>query len=125
MAIGAQMQQDVVALLRDHGYNLTFRRPNSGGSYSTATGTITGGANSDETVRGIFLNYTASDTDGTLVQRGDRRAVIAATYNGTAISKIPQIDDELRGEAEAVRIVSIQTIKSGSSVLAYVCQARS
>jgi hypothetical protein len=124
MATGAQMQKDVVALLRDHGYDLTFRRTNNGGSYDPATGTITGGSNSDESVRAIFLNYIARDIDGTLVQRGDRKAVIAATYSGNALSKTPQINDELRGEADAVRVVSVQTIKSGASILAYVCQTR-
>jgi hypothetical protein len=124
MATGAQMQRDVVALLREHGYDLTFRRPGNGGSYNPATGAVSGGSNADESVRAIFLNYTARDIDGTLVQRGDRKAVIAATYNGSAISKTPQIDDELRNEGDAVRIVSVQTIKSGASILAYVCQAR-
>jgi len=124
MATGAQMQKDVVALLREHGYDLTFRRPSNGGSYNPATGAVSGGSNADETARVVFLNYTSRDIDGTLVQRGDRKAVMAATYNGTALSKTPQIDDELRGEGDAVRIVSVQTIKSGSTVLAYICQAR-
>ncbi len=124
MTTGAQMQRDVVALLREHGYDLTFRRPSNGGSYNPATGAVSGGSNADETARVVFLNYTSRDIDGTLVQRGDRKAVMAATYNGTALSKTPQIDDELRGEGDAVRILSVQTIKSGSSILAYVCQAR-
>lgn len=124
MATGAQMQRDVVALLREHGYDLTFRRPSNGGSYNPATGAVSGGSNADETARVVFLNYTSRDIDGTLVQRGDRKAVMAATYNGTALSKTPQLDDELRGEGDAVRIVSVQTIKGGSSILAYVCQAR-
>lgn len=124
MPTGAQMQRDVVALLREHGYDLTFRRPSNGGSYNPATGAVSGGSNADETARVVFLNYTSRDIDGTLVQRGDRKAVMAATYNGTALSKTPQIDDELRGEGDAVRIVSVQTIKSGSTVLAYICQAR-
>lgn len=124
MATGAEMQRDVVALLREHGYNLTFRRPNNGGSYNPATGAITGGSNADETARVVFLSYTARDIDGTLVQRGDRKAVMAATYNGTALTKTPQIDDELRGEGDAVRVVSVQTIKSGASILAYICQVR-
>lgn len=124
MATGAQMQRDVVALLREHGYDLTFRRPSNGGSYNPATGAVSGGSNADETARVVFLNYTSRDIDGTLVQRGDRKALMAATYNGTALSKTPQIDDELRGEGDAVRIVSVQTIKSGSTVLAYICQAR-
>lgn len=124
MATGAQMQRDVVALLQEHGYDLTFRRPSNGGSYNPATGAVSGGSNADETARVVFLSYTARDIDGTLVQRGDRKAVMAATYNGTALTKTPQIDDELRGEGDAVRIVSVQTIKSGSTVLAYICQAR-
>lgn len=124
MASGAQMQRDVVALLQEHGYDLTFRRPNNGGSYNAATGAITGGSNADETARVVFLNYISRDIDGTLVQRGDRKAVMAATYNGTALSKTPQIDDELRGEGDAVRVVSVQTIKSGASILAFICQVR-
>jgi hypothetical protein len=124
MATGAQMQRDVVALLREHGYDLTFRRPGNGGSYNPATGAISGGSNADETARVVFLNYTSRDIDGTLVQRGDRKAVIAATHNGTALSKTPQIDDELRGEGDAVRILSVQTIKSGATILGYICQAR-
>lgn len=124
MASGAQMQRDVVALLQEHGYDLTFRRPNNGGSYNTATGAIAGGSNADETARVVFLNYISRDIDGTLVQRGDRKAVMAATFNGTALTKTPQIDDELRGEGDAVRIVSVQTIKSGASILAFICQAR-
>jgi hypothetical protein len=124
MATGAQMQREVVALLADHGYDLTFRRPNNGGSYSPATGAITGGSNADETVRAVFVSYNANDIDGTLVQRGDRKAIIAATYGGAALTKTPQMDDELRGEGDAVRVVSVQTIKSGSSILAYICQTR-
>lgn len=124
MATGAQMQKDVVALLREHGYDLTFRRPSNGGSYNPATGAVSGGSNADETARIVFLSYTARDIDGTLVQRGDRKAVMAATYNGTALTKTPQIDDELRGEGDAVRVVSVQTIKSGASILAYICQVR-
>lgn len=124
MATGAQLQRDVVALLREHGYDLTFRRPLNGGSYDPATGAISGGANADETARVVFLSYTARDIDGTLVQRGDRKAVMAATYNGAALTKVPQIDDELRGEGDAVRIISVQTIKSGATVVAYICQAR-
>lgn len=124
MATGTQMRQDVVELLREHGYDVTFRRPASGGAYSPATGTVTGGVDADETARVVFLNYSARDIDGTLVQRGDRKAVIAATYGGTALAKTPQIDDELRGEGDAARLLAVQTIKSGATVIAYVCQAR-
>lgn len=124
MATGSQMQKDVVALLREHGYDLTFRRPGNGGTYDAATGSISGGSNADETVRAIFVGYNAGDVDGTLVQRGDRKAIIASTYSGTALSKVPQLDDELRGEGDAVRILSVQTIKSGATVLAYICQVR-
>ena len=51
--------------------------------------------------QGPLTGLRVLDIDGTLVQRGDRKAVIAATYNGSAISKTPQIDDELRDECRA------------------------
>lgn len=123
MSYGTFLQFNVAALLADHGYDLTFRRATRS-TYDPATGQSANTGNADETVRGMFIAYRDRDIDGTLVQRGDRRAIIAPTYNGTAITKEPQVDDEIRGEGDPVRVVSARTIKSGASVAAYICQVR-
>lgn len=123
MKPGTFLQFDVKHLLDDHGYDLTFRRATRA-AYDPSTGAAALSSNSDETVRGLFINYRDRDIDGTLVQRGDRRALISPVYAGSAITKEPQVDDELRGEADATRIVDVQTIKSGATVVAYACQVR-
>ena len=124
MTIGSLMTTEIRTLLNTHGYDLTFRRTVEG-SYNPATGTTGGSSNSDETVRGIYLRYTAEEIDGTAVQRGDRKLVISAvSATGASLSKTPQSNDKFIGEGNEVKAVMIQTIKSGASVIAYICQVR-
>ena len=123
MTFGSMLQFDAARLIQDAGYDLTFRRVTRS-AYDPATGAAAATANDDETVRGIFIAYRDQDIDGTLIQRGDRQAIISPTYAGASISKEPQVDDEFRGEGDAVRVVSARTIKSGGSVAAYICQVR-
>ena len=125
MTLAAENQKQTFALLGVLGYDVVFRRPaTSGGTYDVDTSTVTGGANSDESALGAFVAYRAIDIDGTLVQRGDRRFLMSALYGGAELSKTPQIDDEIRGEGDAVRVVAVQTIKGGGAVIGYVLQVR-
>lgn len=118
MTIGTLMQGQVGKLLQIHGYDLTFRRSIEG-AYDASTGATAAATTDDETVRGIFLSYEAMEIDGTSVQRGDRKLVIAAPT-----TKTPQSKDVIIGEGDPVAIINVKTIKSGATVMAYVCQTR-
>lgn len=124
MSIGTALQDNIATLLREHGQGLTFRRVTEG-AYDPATGTTGASSTDDETATIAFVNYKESLIDGGNIQRGDRKALIAALKaDGSALSKTPQTSDQIVGEGDTVNIVQAKTIKSGSTVIAYECQVR-
>lgn len=124
MTTGTMLRSDVARLMRQHGQDITFRRIVQG-LYNPSTGTTGTATNSDETARIAFVSYLAREIDGTNVQRGDRKAIMAmVNTSGTALSKTPQINDQLIGEGDTVSVVDVRTVKSGSTVVAYICQVR-
>lgn len=125
MTIPAANMKQHVALLARMGYDVTFRRPaDRGGSYSVTTSTVSGGSNSDETARAVFVNYRKADVDGTIVQRNDRLCLMAPEYQGSALSKTPQVGDQILGQGDPVTVIDVQTIRGASSTIAYVMQVR-
>lgn len=119
----------VQGALTAHGYDVTFRRPAelASGTYDTTTSTVvnaSGETDEDEDARGVFLNYSLRDRLGDFVERGDRLFVMAPTYNGAALTKTPKRGDQIIGEEAAQSVVEVQTIKGGSSVIAYLMITR-
>jgi len=108
---------NVADLLGDQGYSVTLLRTNDGGTYSTTTGAISGGASTTEAFTGLFIMYMSREVDGTAVRHGDRKLLLAA--RGTTM--VPQPDDIVDG---AVRIMDVQKLQNSSGVIAYVCQTR-
>lgn len=111
-----RLHKDVARLIQTHGYALTFSRTNSGGTYSTTTGIVTGGSTVTYTGRGVFVDYAYEDIDGTTIQADDRKLLIRATDLG----QVPEIGDRVDG----VQIIRVQKMQSGATVIAYVCQTR-
>lgn len=106
-------------LIDDIGASVTFRRV-SESSYNSATGTTTSGANQDETVRALFLQYREAEIDGQLIQRGDRRAIVSAS----GLTKTPAVGDVFVGKGDTVRVISVQKIEASGDGLVYACQVR-
>jgi len=109
-------------LLDQYGKAVTYRSV-SEGTYSTATGGLTGGSNTDKTVKVYFYNYNLGEIDGTNIKLGDRRAVLhTLDTSGNAISE-PDIGDQFIGEGDTVKVVGIQKVFS-DSLVCYICQVR-
>ncbi|MEM7806278.1 MAG: hypothetical protein AAF545_15315 [Pseudomonadota bacterium] len=123
MSLQDQMARGMLRLVRDLGQTIAFRRV-PGAAYDPSTGASTAGEPQNETVQCYFARYRESQIDGTIIQAGDRRALIAALYNGTPIIKRPQIDDILIGEGREVRILSVQEYQIGTQEALYACQVR-
>lgn len=123
MTISAALGRNARKLLDEYGYNLTLRRVTGADSSGYVPGgTLGTTSNSDETVRGVFLSYRRGDQGQTLVEFGSRRAVLSGLQtDGTALTA-PREADQLIGEGDAVSIKEVRTIKSGSTVIAYVCE---
>lgn len=124
MSVGQELAESVRFLLTEHGTSTTFRRVTEG-AYNESTGTTGASSTDDETVRAAFLRYRASEIDGTNIQRGDRRAILAPFQtDGSALSKTPQTDDQLVGEADTVSVVEARKLKSGDTIIGYELQVR-
>jgi hypothetical protein len=124
MTISERMAKSVKSLIEKVGTSVTFRR-SVAGEYNPNTSSSTLGSNDDETIKAAFLNYTDNELANTHIRRDDRKVLMSAYQSdGTALTKTPQTGDQLVGEGDTVRIESVQTIKSGSTTIGYILQAR-
>lgn len=88
------------------------------GAYNTTTGTGTD-TNSDTSTKGVLYDYRADEVYG-LVQRGDRKLIVAAL----------DVTTEPTAKARAVissvvyEIVTVETLWSGDQATAYILQIR-
>jgi hypothetical protein len=124
MSTGNLMAQDVRALLNDLGQSITLQRV-SEGAYDPATGTTGAPTTTGETVKVAFQNYAERFIDGSVVQRGDRYALVSPFgATGVALVNPPQPGDRLLGEGDTVRIVNVDVVKPSGQVAGYGCQVR-
>lgn len=112
-----RLNRDVTKLLATHGYALTLKRLKVGGSYDTTTGAVTGGTTSTATIRGVFIDYNERDIDGTNVLADDRKLLVQAD----GLTLTPEVGDLIDDE---VRLERVRRLKSGDTVIAYICQTR-
>jgi len=145
-----RLDRDVQRLLTTHGYVISLKRTNSGGTYNTTTGKVSGGETLTEDVRGVFINYMEREIDGTSILADDRKLLLQARD----MEMVPETGDVLAigsgannflvlggdtfvtsdGETYQVvgatdiiydvAIVDVRKIQSGSTVVAYICQTR-
>lgn len=111
------LDRDVARLLATHGYDLTLKRTQDGGTYNTATGAVTGGTTTTETVRGMFINYMEEEVAGTSIEADDRKLILQAR----GMTMVPDTGDLVDDE---VQILDVRKIQSGATVIAYICQTR-
>jgi hypothetical protein len=109
------LAEDVSQLMEDFGSTLTVTR-STPGTYAPSTGAMTGATISTFTVRGVFINYTDSNVDGTVVRMGDRRLLVAATGAGGT----PAVGDRVSG----LQVIDVRTIAPNGVAIAWACQMR-
>jgi hypothetical protein len=103
---------DVTDLLVDFGRDLTLTRAGAA-TYVPSTGTVSSGAGSTVTVRGVFVYFDRKNLDGTVVRGGERHLLIdALTASGA-----PAIGDTVDG----TKISAIRAFQPGSTVVAWDC----
>ena len=115
MVVEMRLHKDVARLLKDHGYDLVISRTT--GTYNPATGKVETTITTQETFRGLFVNYLSEDIDGTSVLATDRKLLLRADTQ----SMIPEPGDKV---GSTVSIIRVQKIQSGDTIIGYVCQTR-
>jgi hypothetical protein len=109
------LEEDVATLMEDFGSDLTVTRPATG-AYDPIIGTMASGSATTFTVRGVFINYTDANVDGTVVKMGDRRLLVRAK----GAPNTPAIGDRVSG----LQILDVRTIAPNGVPIAWACQAR-
>ena len=109
------LARDVAHLLQDFGSDLTLTRQ-AAGAYDPTAGTMTTTTATTYTVRGVFINYTDANVDGSVVRMGDRRLLVRA--QGAATS--PEIGDRVSG----LQVIDVRTVAPNGVPVAWSCQMR-
>lgn len=112
-----RLHKDVQQLMRTHGYTVTFKRPQSGGSYDPATGTVTGGSEISWTGVGVFTNFRDEEVDGTSILTDDRKLLLQAVD----LEREPEVSDTVD---DTVQVINVRKMQSGPTVIAYILQTR-
>ncbi len=109
---------DIAFLIDDEGRNMTLRKKAAGAySPSTSSATVT---TTDYPVKGFVLDYKDHLRDGTIIQAGDRKAVIKAKSLVTR----PLANDFIVIDNREFAIVEPRTIEQKGESIVYICQIR-
>lgn len=112
-----RLHKDVQQLMSTHGYTVTFKRPQSGGSYDPSTGTVTGGTELTWNGIGVFTNFREEEVDGTSITTDDKKLLLQAV----GLTREPEVGDTID---DTVQVLNVRKMQSGSTVIAYVLQTR-
>jgi hypothetical protein len=113
----------LMTVLNRYGIEVTLIKP-SYGAYDPATGAVGTGTTANYTAKCYFADYNLTELDNDSIVRGDRKAVFP--YLDTSGNALPEPDteDTITGLGDAVKVVSVQKLYSGSSLICYICQVR-
>lgn len=100
-------------LINNFGAQLTFSREASG-TYDPATGSISS-TSQTYTADVVWTDFNKDEIDGTTVQRGDARLLVAGTV---------EIDDRVTKDGVEYRIIDTSPIKPANTLIMTIAQAR-
>lgn len=113
------MPKEILKLLTSTGESMTLRK-NTPGDYNTATSSVSV-STSNTTITAKIIQYKNSEIDGEMIQRKDRRILIA----GSGLAVVPTAKDQIIDpDSKVYDIINIHSIKINDSVIAYAAQGR-
>jgi hypothetical protein len=117
----ARSQQTAERLIKRFGQTGAIRKTTagSGDPWNPGAGTA-----ADTPCTLAITNYSERDRDGTLIQQGDRKAIVAPKHNGALLSVVPENGDQLVVDGVPYQIVNIDRIAPAGTVVLYEIQIR-
>jgi hypothetical protein len=110
--------RDLLKLVQDFGETLTLRKVTTGGTYDASTGTVSESATTDYSFSGYFYNLAEGTSDLNQTRKGRRACVIPAK----GLSVVPDDEDQILGNGDAVHIITVRTIFSDGQAVCYLCE---
>lgn len=113
----ASMQTRAADKIAEYGQSITLTRAAVTG---TASGTRipTYGTPITITGYGVEIEYTASEIDGTIVQKHDIKLIV------NALTTAPAVDDTCTYGGTSYRVMNVKKLSPGGTVLLYELQLR-
>lgn len=116
----AKIAATASALVAKFGQAITVTRVAAGGAYDPATGAVEGGTAVAVNGIGVALDYAQREIDGTIIQSGDRRILIAASLSIT-----PSAGDSLAlAGGQMLRVMSSKPLSPAGIIVLHEVQAR-
>lgn len=111
------LQATAQTLIARFGTSVTFVEVTTG-AYDPATATP-GESTTNHSATAVLLNYKLKDIDGTLIQSGDRIALISTT-----LTAVPKPGDKITIGSDTWVVVDSQPLSPGGTDLLYAAQVR-
>lgn len=115
-AFYTRMAETAAGLLAKYGATIILTRPDPT-IQRTSADAVTAGTPTTYSPKGLFLDYSDEQIDGTTIKIGDRMVLLDNTQE-------PQYGDLITHETEQWSIVNIEKIKPTSVAIIYRCQIR-
>jgi hypothetical protein len=113
----------MMTMINRYGFTVTLIKPTYG-AYDPATGAVGTGTTTSYTVKSYFADYMLSELGNDSIVMGDRKVVFPyLDTSGVALPE-PDVEDSISGNGDTVKIVSVQKLYSGNSLVCYICQVR-
>ncbi len=106
-------------MLSKFGAPAVLSRDGGGGAYNPATSQVEGGGTQTWNCTAAVLAYRAQDIDGTLIQAGDSRVLIAPD-----IATVPETGDVVNVAGRTLTVVRVATTAPAGTVVLYEAQGR-
>jgi len=116
MSFYSELLLTTARLIADKGQAMTLVST-APGAYDASTG-IAAEVETTSSLDGVVVNYPAREVDGTSVQRGDRKVLLAA--NGV----VPKIQDTLIIGGVRNKIIDCKAVSPAGIAVMYTAQAR-
>jgi len=108
-----------IALIDKFGRNVTFTYITPG-TYTASTNAITGDSETTQTVKMAITDFRRDEIDGKKVKRGDKEALLAPD----SLTREPRTGDKVTDDGKDYRVMDIDDVKPGDTVLLYKLQLR-
>lgn len=118
MSFYPNLSATAARMLGDRGQRMTLRKQTPG-AYDPATGVATV-ASADHAVTGAVFDFPALLIDGTRIQVGDRKVLLAA--QGLAVE--PDVGDLLLVGSTLLHVIAVKPLAPAGTPVIYTLQAR-
>lgn len=118
-ALYGELAQVAVDMLNELGQIVLVTRAAAGGGYDPDSGFVDEGGEQVFSASGVEFEYQQREVDGSLIQSGDRRVLIAPD-----LGVLPQSGDVLTLGASRLEVVDSRPLQPAGVVVLHEVQAR-